>query len=231
MARQPRLSIAGYPHHIIQRGNNRQAIFHTDEDRKAYLAWLSEYSRRFEIAIHAFVLMDNHTHLLLTPKTEQSLSKFMQAVGQRYTQSYNYFHKHTGTVWEGRYKSTVVQSERYLLTCMTYIDLNPVRAGIVNDPADYAWSTYRHYAGQQTQPLVTPHQLIWTLGNTPFSREKAYRELVHAGLSQDQQKILTDSAFKGWALGDDAFTAQIQAATHRRVSKQNAGRPTQLIDQ
>ncbi len=229
MARQPRLSIADYPHHVIQRGNNRQAIFHTDEDRKAYLAWLSEYSAQFDVAIHAFVLMDNHTHLLLTPKTEQGLSKLMQSVGQRYTQSYNYFHKHTGTVWEGRYKSTVVQSERYLLACMAYIDLNPVRAGIVGDPADYAWSTYRHYAGQQSQPLVTPHQLMWTLGNTPFSREKAYRELVHAGLSQDQQKMLTDSAFKGWALGDEAFTAQIQASTHRRVSRQSAGRPVQTV--
>lgn len=228
MARQPRLSIAGYPHHVIQRGNNRQTIFHTDEDRKAYLAWLSEYSRQFDVAIHAFVLMDNHTHLLLTPNTEQGLSKLMQSVGQRYTQSYNYFHKHTGTLWEGRYKSTVVQSDRYLLTCMAYIDLNPVRAGMAHDAADYAWSTHRHYIGQQIQPIVTPHPLMWTLGNTPFSREKAYRELVQEGLSQEQQKILTDSAFKGWALGDDAFTAQIQTITLRRVSKQSAGRPIQV---
>jgi putative transposase len=228
MARQPRLSVAGYPHHIIQRGNNRQTIFHTDEDREAYLAWLSEYSQQFEVAIHAFVLMDNHTHLLLTPKTLQGLSKLMQSVGQRYTQSYNYFHKHTGTVWEGRYKSTVVQSDRYLLACMAYIDLNPVRAGITADPADYRWSTHRHYIGQKPQPLVTAHELMWTLGNTPFSREKAYRELVLAGISADQQKQMTDSAFKGWALGDEAFTAEIQSSTTRRVIKQNAGRP-QLI--
>jgi putative transposase len=226
MARQPRLSVAGYPHHIIQRGNNRQTIFHTDEDRKAYLAWLSEYSQQYDVAIHAFVLMDNHTHLLLTPKTELGLSKLMQSVGQRYTQSYNYFHKHTGTVWEGRYKSTVVQSDRYLLACMAYIDLNPVRAGMVAHPADYQWSTHRHYIGQKLQPLVTTHELMWTLGNTPFSREKAYMELVKAGISQDQQKQMTDSAFKGWALGDEIFTAQIQSTTLRRVIKQTAGRPT-----
>jgi putative transposase len=169
--------------------------------------------------------MDNHTHLLLTPNSEQALSSLMQSVGQRYTQSYNYFHKHTGTVWEGRYKSTVVQSDRYLLACMAYIDLNPVRAGMVRDPADYLWSTHRHYTGQQIQPLVTPHELMWTLGNTPFSRERAYRELVLAGITTDQQKRLTDSAFKGWALGDESFTTEIQASTSRRVIKQNAGRP------
>ena len=224
MARQPRLSIAGYPHHIIQRGNNRQAIFHTDEDRKAYLAWLAEYSSQFDVAVHAFVLMDNHTHLLLTPPSEQALSNLMQSVGRRYTQSYNYFHKHTGTVWEGRYKSTVVQSDRYLLACMAYIDLNPVRAGMVRDPADYAWSTHRHYIGQQIQPLVTAHELMWALGNTPFSREKTYRELVHAGLNQDQLKQLTDSAFKGWALGDEAFMGSVQAETKRRVTKLVVGR-------
>ncbi len=224
MARQPRLSIAGYPHHIIQRGNNRQIIFHTDEDRKAYLAWLAEYAEKFNVAIHAFVLMDNHTHLLLTPSSEQALSSLMQALAQRYTQSYNYFHKHTGTVWEGRYKSTVVQSDRYLLACMAYIDLNPVRAGMVSDPANYEWSTHRHYIGQQIQPLVTPHELMWTLGNTPFSREKTYRELVSAGISKDQQKQLTDSAFKGWALGDETFMGSVQAETKRRVTKLVVGR-------
>ncbi len=224
MARQPRLSLAGYPHHIIQRGNNQQTIFHTDEDRKAYLAWLGEYAKEFEVAVHAFVLMDNHTHLLLTPKSEQGLSKCMQLLGQRYTQSYNYFHKHTGTVWEGRYKSTLVQSDRYLLACMAYIDLNPVRASMVQAPSDFAWSTHRHYIGQQIQPLVTPHPLVWALGNTPFSREQAYRELVRAGLGADQQKMLTDSAFKGWALGDEAFTLQLQTATQRRVTKLSAGR-------
>lgn len=225
MARQPRLSIAGYPHHIIQRGNNRQVIFHTDEDRMAYLAWLAEYAKQFDIAIHAFVLMDNHTHLLVTPSTEAGLSGLMQALGRRYTQSYNYFHKHTGTVWEGRYKSTVVQSDRYLLACMAYIDLNPVRAGLVTDAADYAWSTHRHYIGMQNQPLVTAHPLVWTLGNTPFSREKAYLELVKAGLSQEKRQQITDSAFKGWALGDEGFIEQAQGFTQRRVLKQTAGRP------
>jgi putative transposase len=225
MARQPRLSLAGYPHHIIQRGNNRQNIFLTDEDRKAYLAWIAEYAAKFDIKIHAYVLMDNHTHLVLTPKSEQSLASLMQSLGQRYTQNFNYFHQHSGTVWEGRYKSTVIQSDRYLLACMVYVDLNPVRAGIVSDPADYAWSSHRHYIGQQFQPLVTAHEMMWNLGNTPFSREKAYLELVRAGLSQDQYKQVTDSALKGWALGDTQFTGQIQASTQRRVQKQTAGRP------
>lgn len=229
MARQPRLSIAGYPHHIIQRGNNRQAIFHTDEDRKAYLAWLAQYAEKFDVAVHAFVLMDNHIHLLLTPSSEQALSSLMQSLAQRYTQSYNYFHKHTGTVWEGRYKSTVVQSDRYLLACMAYIDLNPVRAGMVSDPADYPWSTHQHYIGQTHQPIVTAHELMWTLGNTPFSREKAYKELVQAGITPDQQKQMTDSAFKGWVLGDEAFAAKLQSSLDRRITKQTPGRPAQSI--
>ena len=173
----------------------------------------------------AWCLMDNHFHLLATPPTDDALPKMMQALGRSYVRYFNDRCQRTGTLWEGRYKSTVIEADRYLLDCMAYIDLNPVRAGMVSDAAEYEWSTHRHYIGQQHQPLVTAHKLMWNLGNTPFSREKAYLELVKAGLSKDQQTQVTDSALKGWALGDDAFTAQIQTSTDRRVLKQPAGRP------
>jgi len=224
MARLPRLSLAGYPHHVIQRGNNRQAIFLTDEDRKTYLAWLSEYAEKFDVLVHAFVLMDNHTHLLLTPETDAGLPRLMQALGRRYAQNFNHFHHRTGTLWEGRYKSAPIQSDRYLLACMVYFDLNPVRAGMAGTPAEYAWSSHRHFIGEQTNPLITAHSLLWTLGNTPFARESAYRVLVSSGISADQQLQLTESAFKGWALGEDTFFTEIQALTPRRITKLKAGR-------
>jgi putative transposase len=224
MARQPRLSLAGYPHHVIQRGNNRQSIFYSDDDRKAYLAWLSEYAEKFDVAVHAFVLMDNHTHLLLTPQTDSGVPNLMQALGKRYAQNFNHFHKRTGTLWEGRYKSTVIQDDKYLLTCMAYIDLNPVRAGIVSAPVDFQWSSHRSYIGQQVIPLITPHALLWTLGNTPFARETAYAQFVESGLAADRQSELTESALKGWALGDTSFLAQLQTLTPRRASKMRVGR-------
>ncbi len=224
MARQPRLSLAGYPHHVIQRGNNRQAIFYSDDDRKAYLAWLSEYAEKFDVAVHAFVLMDNHTHLLLTPQDDSGVPNLMQALGKRYAQSFNYFHKRTGTLWEGRYKSTLIQDDPYLLTCMAYIDLNPVRAGMVALPSDFQWSSHRAYIGQQTIAFITPHPLLWTLGNTPFARETAYAKLVASGLAAQHQKDLTESALKGWALGDERFMTQLQTLTPRRASKMKVGR-------
>jgi putative transposase len=224
MARQPRLSLAGYPHHVIQRGNNRQSIFYSDDDRKAYLAWLSEYADKFDVAVHAFVLMDNHTHLLLTPQDDSGVPNLMQALGKRYAQSFNHFHKRTGTLWEGRYKSTLIQDDKYLLTCMVYIDLNPVRAGMVAQPSDFQWSSHKAYIGQQTIPFITPHPLMWTLGNTPFARETTYAKLVASGLTAQHQTELTESAFKGWALGDEHFMTKLQVLTPRRATKMKVGR-------
>lgn len=211
---------------MIQRGNNRQAIFYSDDDRKAYLAWLSEYADKFDVAIHAFVLMDNHTHLLMTPESNDGVPNLMQALGRRYAQSLNHFHKRTGTLWEGRYKSTLIQDDKYLLTCMAYIDLNPVRAGMVIQAADFQWSSHKSYIGQQVIPFITPHPLLWTLGNTPFARETAYAKLVASGLAANHQNQLTESAFKGWALGDEAFISGLQTLTPRRVTKLKAGRGT-----
>ena len=225
MARLPRLTLPGFPHHLIQRGNNRQPIFLTPADYQFYLELVQEHATQFGVAVHAYVLMPNHVHLLATPGTQDALPKMMQAVGRRYVRRFNDSHGRTGTLWEGRYKSTMVQTERYLLACMVYVDLNPVRAGLVSQAADYSWSSYGHYAGLRIDPLITPHPLVWALGNTPFAREAAYMALVQQGVSIRQLQDLTQSALRGWALGDEHFVAGLQLQTTRRVAKAKAGRP------
>ena len=226
MARLPRLTVPGYPHHIIQRGNNRQAIFASVADFQTLLSLLDENAQKFGVAVHAYVLMDNHFHLLVTPTTADGLPKMMQAVGRRYVRCFNDRQGRTGTLWEGRYRSTVIDTERYLLACMANIDLNPVRAGLVREAADYPWSSHAHYAGQRADRLVTPHALFWTLGNTPFSREAAYAALVAQGITPGQQEALTCAALGGWALGDESFVANLQRQTSRRILKTKAGRPS-----
>ncbi|MDM7941087.1 MAG: transposase [Hydrogenophaga sp.] len=225
MARLPRLTVAGYPHHVIQRGNNRQPIVKTDADREVLLDLVGENARKHQVAINAYVLMDNHFHLLLTPETGEGVPLMMQAVGRRYVRYFNDLHQRTGTLWEGRYKSTLIQADRHLLACMAYIDLNPVRAGLVNDPRQYAWSSHRHFIGQAHDRRLTPHPLYWGLGNTPFAREAAYTEWVRAGLPMDQQDAITQSALRGWALGDADFFGGLQKQTSRRITKARAGRP------
>jgi putative transposase len=225
MARLPRLSLPGYPHHVIQRGNNRQAIFSSAVDYQTLLDLMEENSKKFGVALHAYVLMSNHFHLLATPESADSLPRMMQAVGRRYVRYFNDGQGRSGTLWEGRYRSTLIQTESYLLACMAYIDLNPVRAGLAADARDYPWSSHGHYVGLRGDKLVTPHPLFWTLGNTPFAREAAYAELVHAGVPAEQQAALTQSALSGWALGDPDFVADLQKRTERRVSKTQAGRP------
>jgi putative transposase len=225
MARLPRLSVPGYPHHVIQRGNNRQPIFSTEADYRLLLDLLDENAKKFDVAVHAYVLMSNHFHLLLTPETQDGVPQMMQAVGRRYVRYFNDAQGRTGTLWEGRYKSTLIQTDRYLLACMAYIDLNPVRAGMVAQAGEHPWSSYSHYIGQKTDRLITPHALYWELGNTPFAREAAYAELVNAGVSLDHQHDLTKATLSGWALGEANFVSELQKKTDRRIHKVSAGRP------
>jgi putative transposase len=225
MARLPRLTLPGYPHHVIQRGNNRQPIFATVADYRALLDLLEENAKKFEVAVHAYVLMSNHFHLLATPQTVDGLPKMMQAVGRTYVRYFNNTQKRTGTLWDGRYKSTLIQTDKYLLACMAYIDLNPVRAGLAAQPQDYPWSSHVHYLGVRTDRLITPHGLFWELGNTPFAREAAYAKLVQAGINPVQQLALSTATLRGWALGEPDFVADLQKRTQRRVEKSSAGRP------
>lgn len=225
MARLPRLTVPGYPHHIIQRGNNRQAIFAGAEDYELLLSLIDEHARKQRVAVHAYVLMSNHFHLLATPETEEGIPHLMQAVGRRYVRNFNLRQGRTGTLWEGRYRSTLIQAERHLLACMVYMDLNPVRAGMVADPADYRWSSHQHYIGRRVDRLITPHPLYWELGNTPFARDEAYLDLVRTGISEQEKQALTESAMRGWALGEPDYVADLQRRTARRVIRGQAGRP------
>lgn len=225
MARLPRLCMPGQLHHVFQRGAGRQAVFRDAADHDLMLALLSEYAPREKVSLHAYVLMPDHLHLLLTPATEGGPSRMMQAIGRRYVLAFNRRHRRSGALWDSRYKTTLLQAERYLLPCMAYIDLNPVRAGLVSRPGDYRWSSHGHYAGLRHERLLTPHALIWQLGNTPFAREAAYIERVNQGLAAEEQNRLTDAALKGWALGDPDFLSGLQGQTSRRLSRSKAGRP------
>jgi len=170
-------------------------------------------------------LLDNHFHLLLTPPSEEAMSLMMQSVGRSYVRYFHKRHSRSGTLWEGRYKSSVIDSEAYLLTCMAYIDLNPVRAGVVELADEFNWSSYKHLIGQKIDKLLTPHALYWGLGNTPFSREAAYAKFVQSGLSASIQKDLTESVLKGRVVGRPEFLKSLQKTTLRPILPQKAGRP------
>jgi putative transposase len=225
MARLPRLVVPGQPHHIIQRGNDRQAIFRDTADYLKFIEWLREASRQFKVAIHAYVLMTNHLHLLASPADAHGLSRMMQWIGRHYVPYFNHKYDRTGTLWQGRFKATVIDSERYLMTCSRYIELNPVRAGMVTAASDYPWSSYQHHIGMKSDPLVTDHALYWALGNTPFQREAAYRELTEQGVNEADVIAITEATLKGWAIGSDQFKASLEKQTQRRVSKAKRGRP------
>ncbi len=190
---------------------------------------LQEYARKFDVAVHAYVLLPNHLHLLVTPQVATGLPQMLQAMGRRYVRYFNDAQNRTGTLWDGRYRSTVLQPNLYLLPCMVYMDLNPVRADLTGTAADYAWSSHGHYIGRRVDRLVTPHAQFWGLGNTPFAREAAYAEQIQAGISIGQQLALTDATLKGWALGDAGFLQDLQKMTPRRLSKSQAGRPPRVV--
>ena len=225
MARLPRLILAGQPHHVILRGNNRQAIFFSDLDRQQLLAILSEAAAQYAVAVHAYVLMDNHFHLLLTPPSADALSRMMQSLGRRYVGWFNARHQRSGTLWEGRFRAGLIEGERHLLACMRYIELNPVRAGLCADPLQWEWSSAAHHLGLKRQALVTEHDLYWRMGNTPFEREHAYREFIDQGVAPHEQAQFTDAALRGRPVASEAFLKPLAEGHERVVNKRPRGRP------
>lgn len=217
MARLPRMIIPGQPQHVIVRGNNRSEIFCCDADYRFYLEKLQAACKKHDCRVHAYVLMTNHVHLLITPFTEASLSKTLQMLGRYYVQYFNYCYRRTGTLWEGRYKAALIDSESYLLTCMRYIELNPVRAGMVADPADYPWSSYNFNALGRPDDLVTAHFELQRLGNDDSERQTAYRALFKRAIAETQLNEIRDATNKAWALGDGRFKERIQSQLARRV--------------
>ncbi|BBP03358.1 hypothetical protein TPL01_26980 [Sulfuriferula plumbiphila] len=225
MARLPRYNLPGQPQHVIVRGNNRDIVFVAADDYRFFLACLEEAAMRNGCAIHAYVLMTNHVHLLMTPEQENSIGKTLQSVGRRYVQYFNYAQKRTGTLWEGRFRATLIDSEAYLLTCYRYIELNPVRANMVTHPREYPWSSYACHAEGKPDKLVTDHALYRDLGKTDSERQSAYRGLFKARLSQGTLEEIREATNKAWVLGSDRFKERVAAAATRRVAPLPKGRP------
>ncbi|MDH5302251.1 MAG: transposase [Gammaproteobacteria bacterium] len=218
MARLPRFCLPGIPQHIIQRGNNRQACFACDENFAAYVGWLEEYSRKYHVNIHAWVFMTNHVHLLVTPSDESGVSNMMQSLGRMYVRYFNRAYRRTGTLWEGRYKSSIVDAENYLLTCMRYIELNPVRAGMVNSPEEYTWSSYHANGLGKVIKLCTPHLIYKRLGRTVQTRTESYRDLFRYHLEPGLVGQIRISLNQGMVLGNERFKEEVEQLSGRRTS-------------
>lgn len=225
MPRQPRLDLAQIPRHVVQRGNDRQPCFFTDLDRVRYLQDLREIAMREGCNAHAYVLMTNHVHLLMTPTASGQVARVMQALGRRYVRYINDHYRRTGTLWEGRYKSSLVDRETYLLHCYRYIELNPVRAHMSADPLDYAWSSHAHNAFGRADPLVHPHPTYLALGQTDEERHRAYRALAMESLFQDRLDAIRIHLQRQHALGSDRFRTAVEAQLSRRAGPAKVGRP------
>ncbi len=229
MARLPRLVLPGWPHHVIQRGNNRQAIVRGDADRRAWRDILAECLEAYGVTLQAYVLMDNHFHLLVTPPTAEALSRMMQALGRRYVCAHNAVHHRSGTLWEGRYKCSPVETDPYFLACVRYIELNPVRAGLVSEAQEWPWSSAAHHLGLRQDRLVSDHPAYWALGNTPFERERRYRDLLEAGASEREVTRITEAALKGWALCTPEFMQTQPVMAERPLVPRRRGRPRKVV--
>lgn len=225
MPRRPRIILANTPVHIIQRGNNRQACFYHDEDYRFYLDWLYEYASHCHCSVHAYVLMTNHVHLLMTPKTKFSAGELMKRLGQRYVQYINRTYKRSGTLWEGRFKSCLTKEDNYVLSCYRYIELNPVRANMVESPADYRWSSYRTNAMGEHSVLISQHSVYKGLGIDSMDRQMIYRELFQHALEPRITNEIRVSTNGNFVLGSQKFQEEIERQLGRRVAKGKPGRP------
>ena len=224
MARHARTVVPDYPYHLIVRGNNRQPVFLDEADRRDYKAVLLVACGAEGLVVHAYVLMGNHVHLIATPQRTDALARVMQAVGRTYVRRFNRRHGRTGTLWEGRYRASIIQDDHYLLACQRYVELNPVRAGLVARPEDYRWSSHRHHLGLESDALVSPHSLYWALGNTPFDREIAYRALFEAD-SDVPDETLARTLTAGRPLADLGFLERIERLVGGRWVPRPVGRP------
>jgi putative transposase len=217
--------VPGVPLHIVQRGNNRAHCFFGDLDRRYYLKCLAEAASARGCAVHAYVLMSNHVHLLLTPISEGAASLMLQDVGRQYVSTINRAHGRSGTLWEGRFKSSLIDSDRYLFTCHRYIEMNPVRAGIATAPGNYAWSSHGYYAGTRRDGIVTPHPLYAALGESSASRRSAFLAMFGNEIPGADLERLRVAINKGWALGSETFLDCMQRQIGRTLRPPRLGRP------
>ncbi len=225
MPRRPRLRIAGLALHIIQRGNNRGPCFFADDDYQFYLHHLGLLARKYECAVHAYVLMTNHVHLLLTPRKADGASLLMKHMGQRYVQYVNRMYRRSGSLWEGRFRSSLVQTETYFLRCQRYIECNPVRAQMVRHPAQYRWSSFGANGECKASTLITAHAEYLALGGDSASRRSSYLELFRSELEEADLKEIRRAANGSFALGGERFLKEIERTTGRRATAGKPGRP------
>jgi len=217
--------VGGMPCHIVQRGNNRSVCFFSDEDYHAYLDYLHDACQRYAVSLHAYVLMTNHTHLLMTPECQYGISLVMQSLGRRYVQYINQQFRRSGTLWEGRHKSSLVQADSYLLACYRYIELNPVRADMVAHPGDYRWSSYHANAMGELDKRLTTHPVYEALGQTKESRQYAYRGLFSIALDKDMVHAIRSASRFSMPLGNHRFKTEIEQALKCKLGFARRGRP------
>lgn len=225
MPRQPRYFLPGIPQHVITRGVDRQATFFSADDFALFKVALNKNTRRYGASIHAYVLMTNHVHLLVTPEEKRSIPQILQGLGRDFVQRLNRKYGRIGTLWQSRYKSSLVQDDLYLLACQRYIELNPVRAGLVSDPASYPHSSYRYNALGDYDPVVSPHGVYQNLGDSDADRRKNYRLLFESALDSKLIDNIRDTTNACLVLGNDAFKSQIESVLKRRVRPAKIGRP------
>ena len=217
---------------MVQRGNNLQPIFMDAQDYACMKGLLREMGRRFAVDIHAFILLPNQLHLLLTPETEEGLPQFMQSVGRTYVRTFNNRHARSGTLWEGRYRATVLEAQAWLLPAMVVLESQSVAQGLTGRAVDYEWSSAKHNAGAQSDGMVRLHPAYWRLGDTPFAREAAYAQMLDRGAaSEEMAEVVLGAAMRGWVLGSDSFIQSLQQRTARRLVRQKAGRPASRLPQ
>lgn len=225
MARLPRLVIPHQAHHVTQSGIDGRVIFGDDADYQCFLDWLRQASKQFDVAIHAYALLPDRLHLLATPSDEPGLGKMMQWLGRYYVPYFNTKYQRSGLLWQGRFKATVIEAEQYFLPCCVLIEEMPVRQHLAQDASQYVWSSCQHHLGARTDPLLAGHAMYWALGNTPFQREAAYRELLERGLSSAHFRAIQEATQKAWVLGSDDYKAEMTKLTQRRVEPARRGRP------
>jgi len=225
MARPLRHFIAGQAHHLVQTGHNKQAVFVDDEDHRHYLACLHACAREYRVQVHAYALMPDHVHLLVEPSDSTGLSRMMQSLGRRYVVSFNRRHGRSGTIWEGRFKASLVEGDEHLLNGQCFIELNPVRSGLASDLLSYPWTSAAHHLGLRPDPLMCDHPAYWRLGNTPFERQASYRQRMDEGLPEAEVLRIRQASRQGAPYGGAAFIARIEAQLARPVQPRPRGRP------
>ena len=225
MPRPHRIQLAGIPQHIVQRGIDRQAVFFRDSDREIYLEALAESAAWYGLAVHAYCLMTNHVHLLVTPRVDDALSRAMRRLGSRYVAYINRQHGRSGTLWDGRFRACLVNSESHFLVCQRYIELNPVRAGLVRGPADYPWSSLECNGLGGAKRMLTPHAAYLQLGDSVEQRCMAYRNLFSEGLDDVLLNQVRDAVQHNHVLGNERFKRQIEKMLARKLGTGKPGRP------